>query len=439
MKDMRRKALTIIDDVIYKGAFLNEELLIAYKPKDDIRDYNLLTQITTGVVKNKLLLEYVIRKNSKIRIKKIHKTILNILMIGVYQILFLDKVPSYSVVDESVKLAKIYGNKGSIGFTNAILRNIVAKKDEIIKSNFYTDEIEDIAQKFSVLYSHPIEYVESLLSEKEEAFVEELLKANNDKPPFTIRVNTKLCSREDLKATLEKDGYVVNETKYSKYALQIENPSGIIETSSFKKGEFYVQDEASILAVELSDYRAKDILDLCSAPGGKSINAKLLNSDASILSCDISDKKTSLVKENFKRLNLESSGIIKNDATIYNKNLENKFDLVIVDAPCSGLGLIRRKPEIKWNRSLENIKGLSKIQSDILKNAARYVKIKGMIIYSTCTLTVEENEEVIAEFLRENSNFEVIKTKEKDTLKLYPNVHGTDGFSITRLVKVNEN
>ena len=439
MKDMRRKALTIIDDVIYKGAFLNEELLIAYKPKDDIRDYNLLTQITTGVVKNKLLLEYVIRKNSKIRIKKIHKTILNILMIGVYQILFLDKVPSYSVVDESVKLAKIYGNKGSIGFTNAILRNIVAKKDEIIKSNFYTDEIEDIAQKFSVLYSHPIEYVESLLSEKEEAFVEELLKANNDKPPFTIRVNTKLCSREDLKATLEKDGYVVNETKYSKYALQIENPSGIIETSSFKKGEFYVQDEASILAVELSDYRAKDILDLCSAPGGKSINAKLLNSDASILSCDISDKKTSLVKENFKRLNLESSGIIKNDATIYNKNLENKFDLVIVDAPCSGLGLIRRKPEIKWNRSLENIKGLSKIQSDILKNAARYVKIKGIIIYSTCTLTVEENEEVIAEFLRENSNFEVIKTKEKDTLKLYPNVHGTDGFSITRLVKVNEN
>ncbi len=360
-------------------------------------------------------------------------------MIGVYQILFLDKVPSYSVVDESVKLAKIYGNKGSIGFTNAILRNIAAKKDEIIKSNFYTDEIEDIAQKFSVLYSHPIEYVESLLSEKEESFVEELLKANNDKPPFTIRVNTKLCSREALKATLEKDGYVVNETKYSKYALQIENPSGIIETSSFKKGEFYVQDEASILAVELSDYRAKDILDLCSAPGGKSINAKLLNSDASILSCDISDKKTSLVKENFKRLNLESSGIIKNDATIYNKNLENKFDLVIVDAPCSGLGLIRRKPEIKWNRSLENIKGLSKIQSDILKNAARYVKIKGMIIYSTCTLTVEENEEVIAEFLRENSNFEVIKTKEKDTLKLYPNVNGTDGFSITRLVKVNEN
>lgn len=439
MKDMRRKALTIIDDVIYKGAFLNEELLIAYKPKDDIRDYNLLTQITTGVVKNKLLLEYVIRKNSKIRIKKIHKTILNILMIGVYQILFLDKVPSYSVVDESVKLAKIYGNKGSIGFTNAILRNIVAKKDEIIKSNFYTDEIEDIAQKFSVLYSHPIEYVESLLSEKEESFVEELLKANNDKPPLTIRVNTKLCSRETLKATLEKDGYVVNETKYSKYALQIENPSGIIETLSFKNGEFYVQDEASILAVELSDYRAKDILDLCSAPGGKSINAKLLNSDASILSCDISDKKTSLVKENFKRLNLESSGIIKNDATIYNKNLENKFDLVIVDAPCSGLGLIRRKPEIKWNRSLENIKGLSKIQSDILKNAARYVKIKGMIIYSTCTLTVEENEEVIAEFLRENSNFEVIKTKEKDTLKLYPNVHGTDGFSITRLVKVNEN
>lgn len=439
MKDIRRKALSIIDNVLYKGAFLNEELLIAYNFRDDIRDYNLLTQITTGVVKNRLLLEYVIRKNSKIRIKKIHKTILNILMIGIYQILFLDKVPNYSVVNESVKLAKIYGNKGSIGFTNAILRNISNSKEKIIQSAFYTEEIENVAEKFSILYSHPIEYVQSLLKEYDEIFVKSLLMANNEKPPFTIRVNTNLTDRESLKKDLESQGYTVHKTKMSEYGLSIENPSGIIDTKNFKQGQFYVQDEASILAVELSDYKAEDILDLCSAPGGKSINAKLLNPNATIVSCDISDKKISLVGENFIRLNLRTNRIIKNDATIYNKNLENRFDLVIVDAPCSGLGLIRRKPEIKWNRSLENIKGLSKIQSDILKNAARYVKIKGMIIYSTCTITNGENEDVILKFLKENPNFKLVKTMDRETLKLYPNIQGTDGFAITRLVKINEN
>ena len=329
--------------------------------------------------------------------------------------------------------------KGSIGFTNAILRNISNSKEKIIQSAFYTEEIENVAEKFSILYSHPIEYVQSLLKEYDEIFVKSLLMANNEKPPFTIRVNTNLTDRESLKKDLESQGYTVHKTKMSEYGLSIENPSGIIDTKNFKQGQFYVQDEASILAVELSDYKAEDILDLCSAPGGKSINAKLLNPNATIVSCDISDKKISLVGENFIRLNLRTNGIIKNDATIYNKNLENRFDLVIVDAPCSGLGLIRRKPEIKWNRSLENIKGLSKIQSDILKNAARYVKIKGMIIYSTCTITNGENEDVILKFLKENPNFKLVKTMDRETLKLYPNIQGTDGFAITRLVKINEN
>lgn len=438
MKDIRRKALSIIDNVLYKGAFLNEELFIAYNNKYETRDYNLLTQITTGVVQNKLLLEHVIRKHSKIRIKKIHKTILSILMLGTYQILFLDRIPSYSIVDESVKLARIFGNKGSIGFTNAILRNIDNNKEEIIKENFYTKEISDIEERFSVLYSHSIEYVRSLIKEYGIEFTEDLLKANNKKPPFTIRVNSLKIDKDKLKEKLLNKGYEVSETKISKYSLIVDNPTGLIFSEEFKKGYFYIQDEASILAIELSDFKANNILDLCASPGGKSINAKILNKTSNLISCDISDKKVNLLDENFKRLGLENYKILKNDALIYNKNFENSFEMVIVDAPCSGLGLIRRKPEIKWNRSLEDIKVLSNIQYEILTNASKYVRIKGMIVYSTCTLTKEENEYVIERFLKDNKNFEVIDTMEKETLKLYPNVNGTDGFSITRLVKINE-
>lgn len=439
MKDVRKKALLIIDNVLNKGAFLNEELLIAYNTHDDIRDYNLLTQLTTGVVQNKLLLEHIIKNHSKIRIKKIHKTILNILMMGTYQILFLDRVPSYSIIDESVKLAKIFGNKGSIGFTNAVLRNINDNKENIIKSNFYTNDICNKVEKLSILYSHPKEFVENLLMAYDEQFAISLLKANNEKPPFTIRVNTLKTNRNDLKEILEKKGFNVYETNISKYGINIENPNGIMSIDEFKKGYFYVQDEASMLAVELLDYSAKTILDLCAAPGGKTINAKLLNPEAKVTSCDISDKKVSLIKDNINRLGLKDIMVIKNDATLYNEKLAQNFDVVIVDAPCSGLGLIRKKPEIKWNRSAEDIKVLSKIQYDILTNASKYVKIEGMIVYSTCTLTKEENEDVINKFLENNSDFRILKTNGNDTVKFYPSVNGTDGFSITRLVKKNEN
>lgn len=435
MKNIRKKALFIIDNVLNKGAFLNEELAIVENSIEDIRDYNLLTQITTGTIQHKLLLENVIKNHSNIKLNKIHTTIYNILLIGTYQILFLDKIPSYSVVDESVKLAKSFGNKGSVGFTNAVLRNISKNKEQIVKSNYYTDSIKNDIERLSILYSHPYEIAKLWYEEYGFDFTKSLLEANNKKPPFTIRVNTLKIGVNELANKLEEKGYIVNKTQISKYALVIGNPQGLMKTNEFNEGLFYIQDEGSILVLEYHDKKADNILDLCAAPGGKSINAKLLNPNARLTSCDISDKKVGLIKSNFSRLGLKNS-VIKNDALIYNKNLKNKNDLIIVDAPCSGLGLIRRKPEIKWNRSLEDIKGLSNIQMNILTNAAKYVKINGIIVYSTCTITNEENEYVIEKFLRENSDFEIISTNNKKTLKLYPNIHNTDGFSITRLVKV---
>lgn len=437
MKDIRKKALSIIDNVFYKGAFLNEELSILSQSNIDKRDYNLIVNITTGVVKNKNLLDHIIRKYSSIRIKKIHKTILSILEMGIYQLFFTDRIPEYSILNESVRLAKIFGNKGSSGFVNAILRSIVRDKEELNKSEFFLQDLkkEDLKKYLSVKYSHDEEYVSKLLTEYGEEFTTSLLQANNEEPPFTIRVNTNKVSKEELLKSLEKEGYIVKETKISKFGLIIENPVNIFNTKSFKEGQFYVQDEGSILVAELADKEYKNILDLCGSPGGKSFNFSFLYPNSKISTCDISDKKVLKINENIKRLGITNIRTFRNDATVLNDSLVGKFDLVLLDAPCSGLGLYRRKPEIKYNRGYKEVLELSKIQKSMIEIAAKYVKSGGMLVYSTCTITNEENEEVIEEFLKSKDNFKILETKGKNTLKLYPNTDGTDGFSITRLVK----
>ncbi|WP_036728931.1 16S rRNA (cytosine(967)-C(5))-methyltransferase RsmB [Peptoniphilus mikwangii] len=440
MKDIRKKALFIIDNVLYKGAFLNEELLILSKSKIDKRDYNLIVNITTGVVQNKLLLEHIVSKYSKIKIKKIHRTILTILQMGIYQIFFTSRIPDYSIINESVNLAKIFGNQGSAGFVNGLLRNILRDKENIEKSEFWLNDVKetDYAEYLSIYYSHPKFYVDLILEEKGKDFTKELLKCNNVQAPFTIRVNTLKCSVEDLAGKLKKRGFDTEKTKYSKNALIVKNPESILDSFLFKEGYFYIQDEASMLVSEFTKFNEKaKVLDLCSAPGGKSFNIAMLNRDASIILCDISNKKISLIRENMERLGIKNIKILKNDATIYNKTFYNLFDNVIVDAPCSGLGLYRRKPEIKWNRKPEDIEKLTKIQMNIINNASKYVKIGGIITYSTCTITREENEDIINKFLDENKNFEIEKIENSDILKIYTNTHNMDGFSIAKIKRIN--
>lgn len=437
MKELRRKALFIIDNVLNKGAFLNEELSILQMAEISKRDYNLIVNISTGVIKNKFLLDSIIKFYSKIRIKKIHPIILIILEMGIYQMFFLDRIPEYSIINESVRLSKIFGNKGSKGFVNAILRNISRNKEDIINSDFYLENIKnkDFSEYLSIKYSHPRFYVDMMLKEHDKEFVENLLKANNDIAPFTIRVNSLKIRREDLILDLEALGYEVEETKLSSYGLKIKNPEGIFKESLFKEGYFYIQDEASILVAE-NAISSGNILDLCAAPGGKSFNLAMLNKDSKILSCDISKKKLSLIEENKNRLAINNIKILKNDATILNQSFINKFDLILVDAPCSGLGLYRRKPEIKYNRGYEDILSLKEIQSKILENASKYIKKDGIIIYSTCTLSKEENEEPVLELIKNKNEFKMLKTRDKEFLRLYPNINNTDGFTICRMKRM---
>lgn len=431
MKNTREKALQIINDVLYKGTFLEESLEILKNSKIDERDYAFIKEITTGVIRNKTYLEYVIKENSRVKFNRIHKLILSILEMAVYQMYFLDKVPDYSIVDESVNLAKIYGNKGSISFTNGILRSI-SKKDKV------QVKIKDSIDNLSTFYSHPRFYTEYFYKNYGEDFTKKLLKANNEKAPFTIRVNSIKTNKEDLINKLSERGYKLLETSFEN-ALNIENPNGIIDTDLFKEGYFYVQDLGSILVSSfLNPRKDSKVLDLCAAPGGKTTHlSAIMENTGEIVACDKSKGKVKIIKENSIRLGCKNISPIINDARVLNEEFIEDFDYVLVDAPCSGTGLYRKKPDIKWNKNIEDIKELSKIQLEILENAKEYLKVNGFLLYSTCSLSKLENEDVIHKFLNKNRNFKIIKLRDKEILKLFPSVDGSDGFSICLLEKIS--
>ena len=429
MKNPREKALQIINDVLYKGAFLEESLEILKKSNIDERDYNFIKEITTGVIRNRTYLDYVIKINSRVKIKRIHKIILSILEMAIYQMYFLDKVPDYSIVDESVNLAKIYGNRGSISFTNGILRSISKKDAPQVK-------IEDSIDNLSTFYSHPKFYTEYFYNNYGEEFTKKLLKANNEMPPFTIRVNTLKTSKSDLMNNLKELGFEIEETVYDN-ALNILNPKGIIDTKYFDEGHFYIQDLGSILVASfLNPSENSSLLDLCAAPGGKTTHlAELMNNTGEIIACDKSLGKIKLIQENAKRLGVKIIETRVNDARVLNKEFIDKFDYVLVDAPCSGTGLYRKKPDIKWNKDLEDIKALAEIQLEILDKAKDYVKDGGELLYSTCSLSKIENEDVVNKFLENNKNFKIKKLRDREVLKLFPSTDGSDGFSITLMEK----
>lgn len=431
MKNTREKALQIINDVLYKGTFLEESLEILKNSKIDERDYAFIKEITTGVIRNKTYLDYVIKENSRVKFNRIHKLILSILEMAVYQMYFLDKVPDYSIVDESVNLAKIYGNKGSISFTNGILRSI-SKKDKV------QVKIKDSIDNLSTFYSHPTFYTEYFYKNYGEDFTKKLLKANNEKAPFTIRVNSLKTNKEDLVNKLSELGYRVLETSFEN-ALNIDNPNGIIDTDLFKEGYFYVQDLGSILVSSfLNPRKDSKVLDLCAAPGGKTTHlSEIMENTGEIVACDKSKGKVKIIKENAKRLGCKNISPIINDARVLNEEFIENFDYVLVDAPCSGTGLYRKKPDIKWNKNIEDIKELSKIQLEILEKAKEYLKVNGFLLYSTCSLSKLENEDVIQNFINKNKNFKIIKLRDKEILKLFPSVDGSDGFSMCLLEKIS--
>jgi len=443
----RETALKILYKTIEKDGYSNVLLgnslsSGSFSPEDRA----FVTRMVYGVLDNGIYLDWVIQKFSKIKLKKISPWTMNILRISIYQILFMDKVPDYAVVNEGVKMAKKYGSKGAAGFVNGILRNLIRNpKDTEIPS-----ENEDPVQYISLKYSHPGWMVEDWIKIFGREFSEELCLSNNLPPKMVIRTNTLKISVDDLITLLQDMGLKVRRGKYSLKALIIENGIAVISLNAFKEGFFYVQDESSMLSIETLDPRPGQFLvDVCSAPGGKTTYAAQMMEDRGrIIARDINDKKLEMIQENCRRLGIQSVETRVFDAEQLDNQLLGKADRVLVDAPCSGLGIIRRKPDIKWKKEREHYSVLARKQKKILSNAAKYLKPGGMLVYSTCTIMPQENMEVFEDFLKNNPGFipcdistlvpEAIRMDscKNGYLQLFPNVHGVDGFFISKMIKV---
>lgn len=416
-----------LTNIIYKGKKSNDEINYLSNKTSNL---SYITKVIYGVLEDKIYLDYMIDKLSKIKLKKIHQNVLLILEIGIYNIHFLE-TKDYAMVDKLVDLTK-KKNKRSAGFVNAILRNFIRNEKEISKI-----KISDDLKSLSVRYSMPYDITKYIFDNYGMDYTKEFLRYANKESKLSIRVNTTKTNVKSLKKDLESIGYTVKESKISEHALIVTNPNGLVGTDLFKNGLFTIQQEASMKTVEVLDPRHNSkILDICAAPGTKTTYiAEYTENTGKIIANDISFNKLDLISENINRLSLRNIELANFDARVYKDEYKEKFDYVLVDAPCSGLGVMARKPEIRYNRSLEDIKKLAELQREIITNAVKYLKVGGVLVYSTCTIGNIENKENF-DYIKKMENMEVVPIDGKDYIEFVSFKENTDGFFISKFKKI---
>jgi len=408
-------------------------------------DRAFLTELTYGVLRWRGFLDWVIRHFSNIPFEKVESEILNTLRLGLYQIFFLTKTPASAAVNESVELAKKARGKAGAGFVNAVLRSALREKETIP----YPDKWQDPALHTAVIQSHPLWLVQRWI---EEFGAEETLKlcmANNRIPVLTLRTNTLKIGREDLIEKLKEKGLNPSPTSFSDEGVLLKDGPPTSSLPFLKEGLFAIQDEASqLITLILDPQPGEKILDACAAPGGKTTHiAQKMKNLGEIFAFDLRQEKLKQIEEGCKRLGIKMVKTKIGDAL---NSLpvpgEIKFDRVLADVPCSGFGTLRRNPDLKWRRKKEDIERLSRLQCSILKNLSGYVREGGLLVYSTCTLFHEENEDVVERFLSEHRTFrldsfvEVLPEKchlfiRKGYFKTFPPADELDGFFAAGLRK----
>ena len=416
-----------LSNIVYKDKKSNDEINFL---SDKASNLSYITKVIYGVLENKIYLDYMIDKLSKVKLRKIHKNVLLILEIGIYNIHFLE-TKDYATVDKLVDLTK-KKNKRSTGFVNAILRNFIRNEKEISKI-----KISDDLKSLSVRYSMPYDITKYIFDNYGMDYTKEFLRYANEESKLSIRVNTTKTNVKSLKKDLEFIGYTVKDSKISKNALIVDNPNGLVSTNLFENGLFTIQQEASMKTVEvLNPGQNSTILDICAAPGTKTTYiAEYTENTGKILANDVSFNKLDLIIENINRLGLRNIELTNFDARVYKDEYKEKFDYVLVDAPCSGLGVMARKPEIRYNRSLEDIRKLADLQREIITNAVKYLKVGGVLVYSTCTIGNIENKENF-DYIKKMENMEVIPIDGKDYIEFVSFKENTDGFFISKFKKI---
>ncbi len=424
MDNNRNTAYLVLMDVEEKNAYSN--LALNHRVKQSKPDSPaFVRELVYGVIENKYYLDYILGFFIK-KMAKMKKSDLVLLRMGIYQLAFMDAVPPYAAVNESVLLAKKYC-RGRDGFINAVLRKYQREKDTVSLNDLQKEPVGYL----SVKYSYEPWMIEEWIKEYGFDVTEALLSAGNQTPRLTLRINGLKSSVEEAVSSLNAEGFETEPGMKSKQAIYAKG-SGILESSLYQSGLFSVQDEASMLAVEaLAPEPGHVIVDVCAAPGGKTLYiAEKMKNTGHIFACDIYSKKLELIQQQAMRLGISIVETQLWDATEINLKLKDTADRVLVDAPCSGLGVIRRKPEIKYKKFDAEMELLPQKQLQILSNASTYLKVGGVLVYSTCTISVHENQNVRKAFLLQHPNYELMKEEQ-----LFPQESGTDGFFICKMCR----
>ena len=432
----RETALNVLIACRKAGGWSNG-VLKEYTLRDrlDRREAALAARLCYGVLQNRLKLDFYLKQLLTGSLKGLHPAVRDILHLGLYQLYEMDKIPQSAAVNESVELAKKYcrKQKNAPPLVNGVLRNAVRSRDTLQQPEILEET-----------YSHPQKLLSLLRSYVGENRLEGMLKANNDIPPMVVQVNTLKITRDALVSRLEQEGVTAQSHSWMEDCLILSGTGNLEQMKSFQEGLFYVQDAAaklSVLCAQLPKDRDIQVLDCCAAPGGKTFAAAIsMDGKGKLFSCDIHSHKTALIENGANRLGLHNIQVFCQDAAQEVSEWIGKMDAVIADVPCSGYGIIRKKPDIRY-KDPDSMQDLPALQLAILCNQASYVKPGGILIYSTCTLVRKENEGVVEKFLKTHPDFTVeplplpavFPKNESGMLSLVPGEYDTDGFFICRL------
>ncbi|QAT43191.1 16S rRNA (cytosine(967)-C(5))-methyltransferase RsmB [Aminipila luticellarii] len=422
----RKTAYYALMDVETKSSYSNLALnhqIILGKPSSP----SFVRGLVYGVLENKILLDHIIEHFITSDIDKLKTSDLVILRMGIYQLGYMNSVPEYAAVNESVVLAKKFC-KGREGFINGVLRSYIRNRHAVPMPDRSEDQIKYLSIKYSCLEW----IVEMWIDQYGVETTEQILKYSQGNPGLCIRVNTLKTGKEDLMRRLTEKGFEVKESQICDSALLVTKGNRLLEDSLYKSGLFSVQDESSMKTVEMMDPKPGEmVVDVCAAPGGKTLAAaERMSNRGQIIATDIYLRKLTLINKEADRLGVSIVKTWPWDATKVDSELLEKADRVLADVPCSGLGVIRRKPEIKYKKRLNEFDSLPIKQLEILKVASKYVKRGGILQYSTCTINKQENEEVIKEFLKKNKSFSIVEERQ-----FMPHIDRTDGFYVCKMVR----
>lgn len=441
----REIALTMLVDILEEKKLSHVVINEGLKKASDLekKDRAFISRIVTGCVENVITIDYDIDRFSKVKVKKMKPIIRNILRMGVYQLKYMDQMQEFAVCNEAVKLAKKRGFTGLSGFVNGILRTMIRQKEVLFEIPKQFTELEKLSYEFST----PLWLVEFWTNQYGIQSTKEMLSAFQKDKETSIRCDEHRISIPELTKVLEQAGIRVEPGHLLPEALCISSYDSLDKMEAFTQGLFTIQDESSMLVGHIANVRKNDyVIDVCAAPGGKALHiASNLEGTGHVLACDKTQRKVDLIQQNVQRLKLTNVTAIVADALMLKEELIEKADLVIADLPCSGLGVIGKKPDIKYNMTLESMKELASLQKEILKVVTNYVKPGKTLIYSTCTINPLENLENMKYIETLGFDLQDInpylpekmwsETTKQGYLQVLPNQWNTDGFFIARLRK----